>query len=256
MKLSRRTFSQLVPWTAALATSPAPEAAPLPETFPTQPPDLVREMVTVAHGNVKRVRELVDARPALAKATWDWGFGDWETALGAASHVGNREIAEYLISNGAHPTIFSAAMLGHLDIVKAFLSAQPGVQKIAGPHSISLLAHAKAGGSAAEPVLRYLETLGDAGTPPSPPLTEAECASLAGTYTFGSGPADGIEIAAKGTAVMFTRQGTTGRGLMHVGDHAFHPAGAAAVRIRFTAREGGMELTVHDPDVVLTARRG
>ena len=41
---------------------------------------------------------------ALACATLDWGFGDWETALGAASHVGRPEIAEYLIANGAEPT--------------------------------------------------------------------------------------------------------------------------------------------------------
>src|SRR5262244_3402157 len=54
--------------------------------FPTQPAELVREMVTVAHFDLKRVKELVEARASLAKASWDWGFGDWETALGAASH--------------------------------------------------------------------------------------------------------------------------------------------------------------------------
>ena len=68
-------------------------------------------------------------QPTLSKATFDWGFGDWETALGAASHVGSREIAELLIANGAHPTIFSAAMLGQLDAVKAFVEAAPGIQK-------------------------------------------------------------------------------------------------------------------------------
>jgi hypothetical protein len=109
-------------------------------------------MVTVAHGNIERVRELVEAQPTLAKAAWDWGFGDWETALGAASHTGGREIAEYLIAKGARPSVFSAAMLGQLDVVKAFVAAQPGVQRILGPHSIPLLAHAKAGGAAAEEV--------------------------------------------------------------------------------------------------------
>src|SRR5258708_23280902 len=68
------------------------------DTFPSQPPELVREMVTVAHFDLKRVKELVEARPALASAGWDWGFGDWETPLGAASHMGNRPIAEYLLS--------------------------------------------------------------------------------------------------------------------------------------------------------------
>ncbi len=56
----------------------------LPASYPTQDPDLVREVVGKAHVNYDRVRELVTPRPALAKATWDWGFGDWESALGAA----------------------------------------------------------------------------------------------------------------------------------------------------------------------------
>jgi hypothetical protein len=73
-------------------------SSPVGDIFPTQPPELVREMVTVAHFDLNRVQELVVARPSLARAAWDWGFGDWETALGAASHMGNRPIAEYLIS--------------------------------------------------------------------------------------------------------------------------------------------------------------
>jgi hypothetical protein len=220
-------------------------------SFPTTAPELAREMVTVAHGNVKRVRELADSHPALAKAAWDWGFGDWETALGAASHVGNREIAEYLIEKGAHPTIFSAAMLGHLETVKAFVAAQPGVQRIAGPHSISLLQHARAGKAEAEPVLRYLESLGDAGSPPPATITAEEMAALAGTYVFGSGADERIEITIVKGSVQFQRTGTDSRGLVHLGDRVFHPAGAAAVRIRFTEKV----LTIHDPDVVLTAKK-
>jgi hypothetical protein len=208
-------------------------------------------MVLVSHANVKRVRELVDAHPALAKAAWDWGFGDWETALGAASHVGNREIAEYLIAKGAHPTIFSAAMLGQLETVKAFVAAQPGVQRIVGPHSISLLQHARAGKAQAEPVLRYLEELGDAGPAPPVPIPGEEKAALAGKYEFGSAPADRIEISVVKGSVQFQRVGTDARGLIHVGDRAFHPAGAAAVRIRFAEKQ----LTIHDPDLVLTATR-
>ncbi|MBV9438137.1 MAG: ankyrin repeat domain-containing protein, partial [Acidobacteria bacterium] len=123
-------------------------------------------MVLVSHFNLKRVKELVSARPSLAKAAWDWGFGDWETALGAASHMGNRQIAEYLLTNGAHPSIFSAAMLGHLDAVKGFVAAQPGIQRTIGPHSISLLEHAKAGGVTAKGVYEYLASLVNARRPP------------------------------------------------------------------------------------------
>ena len=252
----RRTFWKLaplaLPWTMRAQASPSAE---IPDMFPTQPPELVREMVTVAHGNVKRVRELVEARPSLAKAAWDWGFGDWEDALGAASHVGNREIAEYLILRGARPTLFSATMLGHLDTVKAFVAAQPGVQRIPGPHSISLLAHAKAGKAAAEPVLKYLESLGDAGSPPAVPVTEEELAKLTGVYMFGSGPSQRIDINADHGQLTFTRSGTIGRGLTHIGDLVFHPAGASAVKIRFENKGSEIILTVYDPDVVLAARR-
>src|SRR5437667_12907434 len=173
-----------LPVSAGMLRSAPRAAAPagVSDLFPAHPTELVREMVAVSHGNLTRVREIVDARPSLARAAWDWGFGDWETALGAASHVGNRPIAEYLIEHGARPSLFSATMLGQPEVVKAFVAAQPGVQRIPGPHSISLLAHAKAGGTAAEAVHAYLDSLGDAGAPPLVPLTEAPVTALAGTY--------------------------------------------------------------------------
>ncbi len=113
------------------------------DVFPSQDRALVRETVTVSHGNFGRVRELVEASPALAKANWDWGYGDWESALGAASHMGNRDIAKFLIEHGARPNIFSAAMLGQLDVVKSFVASSPGVQRTHGPHGITLLSHAE-----------------------------------------------------------------------------------------------------------------
>lgn len=247
--LLRRNLLKLAPLSLAgpLISAPATsdQAAPSP-LFPMQPPEMVKEMVSVSHGNVKRVRELVKAHPSLAKAAWDWGFGDWETALGAASHVGNREIATFLIEQGAAPTLFSAAMLGHLDVLKALIATQPGVQRTPGPHSISLLAHARS-----EPVQKYLESLGDAGAPPEESLTDEAKAGLAGTYAFGEGASDRIEIAIVKGRLMFTRTGAVGRSLFCVGNREFHPAGASAVRIRFA----GESLSVHDPDLMLTARR-
>jgi len=234
--------------------APAP-ASPAADVFPSHPPELVKEMVTVAHGNLKRVREMLDARPALARAAWDWGFGDWETALGAASHVGNRPIAELLIANGARPSLFSATMLGQLDVVKAMVAANPGAQRIPGPHSISLLAHAKAGGEAARGVLEYLTALGDADAPPRVPLSDEDLKAVGGTYAYGTRPNEQIVIAVDRGQVAFTRTGTMTRGLVHLGNRVFHPVGAAAVRIRFTETSGSMTLTVHDPDVIVTATR-
>jgi hypothetical protein len=51
----------------------SPAQAVVSDLFPTQPPELAREMVTVAHFDLKRVKELVEARASLARASWDWG---------------------------------------------------------------------------------------------------------------------------------------------------------------------------------------
>ena len=227
------------------------------DVFPSQPPELVRETLIVAHFDLKRIKELVGARPSLARAAWDWGFGDWETALGAASHTGNKPIAEYLISQGARPSLFSAAMLGQLDVVKAFVAAQPQVERIRGPHGISLLAHARAGGEAARPVFEFLKTLGDADADPLVPLSESDVTAVVGTYTFGptSVTNQQIDVTADKGQLLWTRRGSTGRTLYHLGDRVFHPAGAPAVRISFVDDKAGMVMTVRDPDLVLTARK-
>lgn len=225
------------------------------DLFPTQPPELAQEMVRVSHFDLKRVKELVGARPSLARAAWDWGFGDWESALGAASHMGNRPIAEYLIANGARPSLFSATMLGQLEVVKAFVAAQPGIQRIAGPHSISLLAHAKAGGETAKPVCDFLQSLGDADRSPEAPLSDHDRATILGTYMFGSGPKQQVDVTFERGMLTWTRKGAMGRWLFHLGDRVFYPGGAAAVRIRFSDENGATMMTVSDPDVVLVARR-
>jgi hypothetical protein len=257
--LSRRSFlfAGSVVVAPQLVTPVQAASTELADTFPTQDPALVREMVGVAHGNVKRVKELVDSQQTLAKATWDWGFGDWESALGAASHVGNREIAEYLIANGARPSIFSATMLGQLDVVKAFIEASPGVQRIHGPHGITLLAHARFGGDRAKPVLEYLEKVG--GADPridSPVLTDDEAAALVGDYTYGSAQPVVITIDATKGQLGFLRTNGVKRGLLQRAPREFSPIGAANVRIKFVVENGkATALTVHDPTVVLTARR-
>ena len=120
---------------------------------------LVEEFVGVSHGNFERVKELLTQEPALINATWDWGGGDFETALGAASHMGNKAIANFLLENGARIDIFAAAMLGKLDIVKAALLAYPDAIDIPGPHGIPLIDHAEAGGEDAKAVVEYLNSL-------------------------------------------------------------------------------------------------
>jgi hypothetical protein len=226
-------------------------------TFPQQNPDLVRQTVGASHVDEKRVRELVTRNPALANATWDWGFGDWETALGAASHTGRRGIAEFLISQGARIDIFAATMLGHLDAVKAIIAASPGVQRTLGPHCIPLLAHARAGGDAAKPVLEYLQQLGDAGnTPDSVNLPEEQQSIYVGEYQFGPAESEYLTVVQDKGRLWITRAKESKRGLTFVGNHAFFPAGAPAVRIAFeVSGAAATTLSVIDGEPIVTASR-
>ncbi len=142
--------SSLFAQTAAPApTAPVAPAAPAKKPAPDRGPrldaDLVKEFVGAAHGNLERTKEMLAAQPALVNATWDWGGGDWETGLGGASHMGNREIAEFLLAHNARMDVFCAVMLGKVDLVKAFLADNPNVVHLPGPHRISLLRHAEAG---------------------------------------------------------------------------------------------------------------
>jgi hypothetical protein len=121
-------------------------------------PRKVEAFVSQAHGDLEAVRELLEEEPALVNAAWDWGDGDWETALGAASHMGRRQIALLLLEHGARLDLFAAAMLGYFDIVSAVLADFPEMHDAKGPHGIPLLEHARAGGEDARAVLELLES--------------------------------------------------------------------------------------------------
>jgi hypothetical protein len=129
------------------------------EKKPALDPKRVEEFVLKAHSDLKRVQELLEQEPALVNACWDWGGGDWETALGAAAHMGRKEIATYLLAHGARIDLFAAAMLGRLEIVRAILTDDPEAKRRPGPHGIPLMVHAKAGGEEARAVVAYLEAL-------------------------------------------------------------------------------------------------
>jgi len=226
----------------------------MPASFPAQDPELIKEIVTVAHGNLARVKELVTARPALARASWDWGYGDWETPIDAASHVGNRPIAEFLIANGARPTVFTAVMLGQLATVKSLIEATPGLQRMRGPHGLTMMAHARAGGTGAADVLKYLESLGDADPRyPDLPLTDDEQSAIAGDYSFGGGTGDRLIVAKGPRGFTIQRPGGSPRNLFHQGGLMFLPAGAEAVRIEIRLAPE-KSLTVRDGALAVVAR--
>jgi hypothetical protein len=127
------------------------------ERPPALAPELVNEFVLKAHGDLEVVKRLLEEEPTLLNAAWDWGGGDWETGLGAAAHVGRRDIALHLLERGARMDVFAAAMLGELEVVRAMLEAQPSLRESLGPHGISLVVHAEAGGEHARGVLDLLQ---------------------------------------------------------------------------------------------------
>jgi hypothetical protein len=121
-------------------------------------PALVESFVSQAHGDLDAVRGMLDEQPALLNAAWDWGGGDWETGLGAAAHMGRRDIALFLLERGARMDVSAAAMLGEVEVVRAVLAVQPSARDSLGPHGIPLLAHARAGGGEARSVVELLES--------------------------------------------------------------------------------------------------
>jgi hypothetical protein len=128
------------------------------ERPPALEPATVESFVAKAHGDLDGVRALLEEEPALVNATWDWGAGDWETALGAAAHMGRRDIALFLLEHGARIDVFAAAMLGEVETVRAVLEAHPAARNALGPHGIPLVEHARVGGEDAREVLELLES--------------------------------------------------------------------------------------------------
>ncbi|MBX3381221.1 MAG: hypothetical protein KF805_14090 [Phycisphaeraceae bacterium] len=243
---------------AGVAPAASPDSTGSWPHFPHTDPKLVAEVVGKSHFDENRVRELVNAHPPLVNAWWDWGFGDWESPLGAASHTGRREIALFLIERGARMDIFAAAMLGYTDVVKAFVVAQPGVQRTLGPHCIPLLAHAKVGGAKAKDTLEYLTSLGDAGNVPEvKPITEAEMKRLVGVYSYGPEEADRIEITMDDRGfLLFQKAGDASKNRIHsIGNNEFFPAGVPTTKVAFDLAKSPSTLTIAAGPLTVVATR-
>lgn len=122
--------------------------------------DIVKEFVGVSHGKFDRCKEMLENDPQLLHVSYDWGGGDFESGIEAAGHVGNTEIAHYLLGKGARYNIYLACMLGHLETVKNVLSFNPGLLNSKGPHGFTMLHHANKGAEASKAVVDYLTSLG------------------------------------------------------------------------------------------------
>jgi ankyrin repeat protein len=121
--------------------------------------ETIDQFVTAAHGNRAAVETALAADPSLINARSSLA----ESPLGAAAHVGNRAMAEYLLARGARPELPAAAMLGHVAEVEAAVRADPSLANAACAHGISILFHACIGGQYA--LARFLVAHGATNTP-------------------------------------------------------------------------------------------
>src|SRR5690349_12946260 len=154
---SRNHFIKLVALGTAGIVLVKPEEVLGQEKIPLKP-ELVKEFVIAGHGNLEKTKLMRGANPTLLNASGDWGKGDFEEAIEGAGHMGNRDIALYLFGKGARFTLFVAAMLGKIEIVKAMIEPYPELVSSKGPHGLNLIHHATKGGEQAVEVLNYLKS--------------------------------------------------------------------------------------------------
>lgn len=155
--MKRKTFIQT--GISGLAGLSLPSAlSPKPVNANPDPieSETIKEFVLAGHGDLAKVKEMVSEAPNLIYCRYDWGGGDFEEAIEGAGHVGNKEIASYLIEQGTRVNLFVLTMLGKTNLVKPILEAYPHLVFAKGPHGFSLLHHAQKGGKEAEELVEYL----------------------------------------------------------------------------------------------------
>lgn len=135
---------------------------------------MAQDFVIYAHSDLDKVKMLYDREPGLLNATLDWGSGDWETALGGASHMGRKDIVKFLLGKGARIDLFCATMMGMLGTVKEMLALEPELINAKGPHGFSLHFHAQVGQEDAKPVLDYLQSIKEVELRPIPFLKKKD----------------------------------------------------------------------------------
>lgn len=188
--------------------------------------EMIDEFVVAAHHDLPKVQQMLAEHPALLNENATWV----ETGLGAASHVADRPIAEFLLEQGAMLDICAAAMLGRSDDVVALVQENPDAVNATGPHNIPLLFHAVIGGH--EGIVRYLIENG------------ADVNAGAGIQTAlhgaaGFGHADLVTYLLRQGADDFAED-SQGRTPLDVAEQTGHEEIAALLR---ALREGGADLT-------------
>ena len=128
-----------------------------PEPLPTP---LIKEFVVAGHKDLNKVKQMLAEYPNLLNSSYDWGNGDFEQAIEGAGHLGNKEIANYLIDQGARVNLFVLSMLGKTELVKPVLEAYPALLMAKGAHGFTLLHHANVGGKNSAELKSYFAEKG------------------------------------------------------------------------------------------------
>ena len=159
--MNRKLFLQYAGiGTGSFLASPYLFGQNIPVKADPLPAEKVKEFVVAGHGDIDKVKSMLIEFPTLLYATWDWGGGDFETALEGAGHMGNKAIANHLIGLGARTNLFVLTMLGKTQMVKAYLDIYPQYLNARGPHGLTLLHHAQKGGDDAKELFDYLQEKG------------------------------------------------------------------------------------------------
>lgn len=105
----------------------------------------IKEFVFAAHNDFDKTKAIIEKKPLLLNCMNQAKKGDFESALGGASHMGREDIANLLVERGARMDIFSMVFLGFHQIVKDMIDKYPQYLNAPGPHGFTLLHHARVG---------------------------------------------------------------------------------------------------------------
>jgi hypothetical protein len=159
--MDRKNFLGLsVAGSAAFLTNPLKSFAKVRQPGDPYKIETVKEFVSAGHNNLQKVKEMLQEYPHIIYASYDLGNGDFEQAIEGAGHVGNKEIANYLIEQGARPNLFVMAMLGETAFVTGMVEKYPNLLNARGAHGFTLLHHAKRGGEEAKELVEWLDKKG------------------------------------------------------------------------------------------------
>lgn len=109
--------------------------------------ETINQFIIRCHFDLPAVEAGLADFPATVNTRSSLPGSEDESPLGAAAHVGNRAIAEYLLAHGAELEFCAAVMLGMDEHVRTLVAADPALANATGAHGIPALTHAAIAGN-------------------------------------------------------------------------------------------------------------